>query len=62
MVLTFVINESIIHSIVNHNLYGERKDIMCKIYDSGFIGYPVQTKRYCVVTVVGDKFGDEVAL
>lgn len=23
---------------------------------------PVQTKRYYVVTVVGDKFGDEVAL
>ena len=43
MVLTFVINESIIHSIVNNNLYGERKDIMCKIYDSGRIGYPVYT-------------------
>ena len=26
------------------------------------VDYPVQTKRYCVVTVVGDKFGDEVAL
>lgn len=38
---------------------------MCKIYDSGLIGYPVypvQTKRYCVVTVLGDKFGDGVAL
>ena len=24
--------------------------------------YPVQTKRYYVVTVLGDKFGDEVSL
>ena len=26
------------------------------------VDYPLQTKRYYVVTVVGDKFGDEVAL
>ena len=26
------------------------------------VDYPVQTKRYYVVTVVGNKFGDEVSL
>ena len=26
------------------------------------VDYPVQTKRYYVVTVLGDKFGDEVSL